>query len=59
MSTKSWELQGDIDAALLPVRALAFPVLSKIESRQLSGCGAMVVVEHSAEALSALNRVVG
>jgi hypothetical protein len=25
VSTKSWELQGDTDAALLPVRGLAFP----------------------------------
>jgi hypothetical protein len=33
--------------------------LSKKGNRLLSGCGPIVVVEHSAEALSALNRVMG
>ena len=36
-----------------------FPELSKKRNRLSSGCGPMVVAEHSAEALSALNRVMG
>jgi hypothetical protein len=39
--------------------ALPFPELSKIKSRHSSGCGPMVVAEHSAEALSALNGMMG
>jgi hypothetical protein len=37
----------------------AFPELSKKKNRHASGCGPMVIAEHSAEALSALNRMMG
>jgi hypothetical protein len=38
---------------------LTEPELSKKKNRHASGCGPMVVAEHSAEALSALNRMMG
>jgi len=39
--------------------AQAKPHCPKKENRLSSGCDPMVVAEHSAEALSALNRVMG
>jgi len=40
-------------------RVMSTPHCPKKENRLSSGCGPMVVAEHSAEALSALNRVMG
>jgi hypothetical protein len=43
----------------LRLKAKTLPRIVQKKNRHSSGCDPMVVAEHSAEALSALNRVMG